>query len=314
LSESPSAEDIANAREAAPADRAAGPVPAVTIESEHCEEDAGRLLIISEEQVSLDLLRAAQGVGFDYDVCDFSQAVASLKTNAYHAALVNAGTSEKALALIAEARNLSNCRQVPIAALVEAKDVNSAFRSGASFALPRPVTPELLENTLGAVYRIAVGLRRQSARYRVQVPLTLVLDGHTIEAKVTDIGTGGMALVASEPLVSGASVSIRFTLPGGEQEIVAVGEIRWTDYQGRAGLCFNALAEGGRAALDDWMARRHLGMEAAAPKRLPRADPFANTFEVAAKHSTRGRALLGAFLGFFCLIMLGFWIYFALTS
>jgi PilZ domain len=294
---------------------AGSPVPAVSIDSQQSEEEGGRLLIVSNDTVSLDLLRTVQGVGFEFDVCDFSQALVSLKTNAYHAALVNAGASQEAFSLIAQARTLSHCRQVPIAALVESRDVNAAFRSGASFTLPLPVSPELLENTLGAIYRIAVGLRRQFARYRVQVPLTLLLGGRTIEAKVTDIGTGGMALVASEPLASGASVSVRFLLPGSEHEIVAAGEIRWTDHLGRAGLCFNTLAEGGRAALDDWMACRHLGMETA-PVRLsrPGPDPLANTFELATTHGSRGRVLLGVFLGIFCLLMLGFWIYFAATS
>src|SRR5512147_1579335 len=154
---------------AAPASNqpAAPSVPAAAHES------APLLLITSANQVEPDLLLEAQAVGFDCDVCMLPQALSLLKSGVYIAAVVDVGTPEETFSLIEQARGNSTCRQVPIVALADPTDVNSAFRAGASFAVPRPFTPDLLRNTLAAIHRIAVGLRRQYARYRVELSLSL---------------------------------------------------------------------------------------------------------------------------------------------
>jgi hypothetical protein len=197
--------------------------------------------------------------------------------------------------------------------------VNSAFRAGASFVVPRPVTSDLLKNTLAAIYRIAVGLRRQYARYRVEMPLILTVAERSIDAKATDIGDGGMALVASEPLTSGAVVSVRFVLPGSQEQIVVVGEIRWADHLGRAGFSFNTIAGAGRAPLENWLARRHAGIDHPVPLHAPvtieQRPPLVTTADKAADLGRRtARIALSAVLVAFCLFVLGFWAYIALTS
>jgi PilZ domain-containing protein len=214
---------------------------------------------------------------------------------------------------------ISTCRQVPIVVLADPEDVNSAFRAGASFAVPRPVTPDLLRNTLAAIYRIAVGLRRQYARYRVEMSLSLTVADRSINAKVTDIGNGGMALVASEPLATGTVVSVCFVLPGCEEQIVAVGEIRWTDPYGRAGCSFNSIAGTGRASLENWLARRHAGIDHPGPSQAPatvaQRPPQATTADEAADPAAKTtRIFLSGVLVAFCLFVLGFWVYIALTS
>jgi CheY-like chemotaxis protein len=289
------------------------------IEQPPAHESARVLLITSADQVGPDLLLQTQAVGFDWDVCTFPQALSFLQSNAYHAAVVDVGAPEEAFSLIAQARGISTGRQIPIVALADPADVNSAFRAGASFVVPRPVTSDLLGNTLAAIYRIAVGLRRQYARYRVQVQLSLTVAGRSIDAKATDIGDGGMALVASEPMTSGAGVSVRFVLPGSEEQIVAVGEIRWADHHGRAGFCFNSIAGTGRASLDNWLARRHAGIDHPVPLHAPvtleQRPPLVTTPDEAADPARRtGRLALIVVLAAFCLFVVGFWAYIALTS
>jgi CheY-like chemotaxis protein len=282
--------------------------------------DSPRLLLISSAyQVPPDLLLLLQAVGFDWDVCTIPQALPFLKSHAYHAAVVDVGAPEEAFSLIEQTRGISTGRQIPIVALVDPADVNSAFRAGASFAVPRPVTPDLLRNTLGTIYRIAVGLHRQYARYHVEIPLTLTVAERCIEGKATDIGEGGMALVASEPLVSGAILSVRCVMPGSEEQIVALGEIRWADHYGRAGFSFNSIAGTGRASLDNWLARRHAVLDHPVPLHAPATlvpRPFlANTADEAVDPARRtARLALSSVLVALCLFMIGFWIYIALTS
>jgi CheY-like chemotaxis protein len=282
-------------------------------------DSAPLLLITSAPQVASDLLAEAQEVGFDCDVCMFPQALSLLKSGAYIAAVVDVGTPQEAFSLIEQARGISTSRQVPIVALANPGDVNSAFRVGASFAVPRPVTPDLLRNTLAAIFRISVGLRRQYARYRVEMSLSLTVADRSINAKATDIGNSGMALVAAEPLLCGTVVSVCFVLPGCADQIVVVGEIRWTDPYGRAGLCFNSIAGTGRTSLENWLARRHAGIDHPEPSHAPatvaQLPPQATTADKAADPAAKTtRIFLSGALVAFCLFVIGFWIYIALTS
>ena len=298
------------------------PAPDAAVpESEQSALDSARLLLItSSDHVAPGLLVEAQSAGFDCDVCMFPQALSLLKSNAYYAAIMDVGAPpQEAFSLIEQARGNSNGRQIPIVALTDPADVNFAFRAGASFAVPRPVTLDLLRNTLSAIYRIAIGLRRQYARYRVQISLTLTVAERSINAKATDIGNGGMALVAAEPLACGTAVSVCFVLPDSEEQIVAVGEIRWADQYGRAGFCFNSIAGTGRDSLENWFARRHAGIDYPLPSRAPATaaqhPPLATTADEAADPARRTASIaLSTVLVAFCLFVLGFWIYVALTS
>jgi CheY-like chemotaxis protein len=312
---------VANAHATEVATEPCGSLDAAAPEGEQpAGQDSTRVLLItSVDQVEPDLLLQAQAVGFDWDVCTFPQALSFLQSSAYHAAVVDVGAPEEAFSLIEQARGISTGRQIPILALADPEDVHSAFRAGASFVVPRPLTPDLLRNTLATIYRIAVALQRLYARYRVEVTLTLTFAERSINAKATDIGDGGMALVAAEPLASGEVVSVCFVLPGSEEQIVAVGEIRWADHLGRAGFSFNSIAWTGRASLENWLARRHAGIDQPVPMHAPvileQRPPLVTTADKAADPARRtARLALSAVLVAFCLFVIGFWAYIALTS
>ncbi len=299
----------------APAETNAQP-PAST-SNDDAPHGARLLLISHNDELGGDLVLIAQVVGFDCDVCEHHQALEVLHSNHYDAAVFDVVAPENDFALIEEARCASKTRQIPIIALTDATDANRAFRSGASFALARPLSADLLKNTVAALYRIAVGQRRQYARYRVELPLTLTVNGSPMDAKATDLGHGGMALVTPDPLEPGAIVSARFVLPGSEETIIAAGEIRWSDHHGRAGLCFSSIAGVGRSALDNWIARRHAGMADPSPRPATSPSPRPPlVVEAQPADATRrtSTAALTVILAAFCLFVVGFWIYVAMTS
>jgi CheY-like chemotaxis protein len=292
--------------------------PADSASSSADAPPARLLLISSNDDVASDIVLAAQVIGFSCDVCEQHQALPFLASNTYDAAILDVIAQETDFPLIEEARLASKARQIPIVALAHPSDVNAAFRAGASFAVARPLNSDLLKNTLAAIYRIAVGQRRQYARYRVEIPLALTVEGQAMDGKASDLGHGGMAVVTAEPLKSGANVSMRFFLPGSGEQIIAVGEVRWTDHRGHAGLCFNSIAGVGRNALDNWIARRHAGMEDPAPRPVTRPaqpPPLVVDGDNAADPTRRtSRIALSAILAAFCLFVVGFWIYLAMTS
>ncbi len=309
---------VETAEQLAPPPDSTAAQPGAQDSEEHLDAHAARLLIVSEEaKVAPQTSAVAQAVGFDCDICTYKHAMSLVKSGNYHAVLVDMDAGgETGLQLIKDARAMTTARPVPMVAIAETREVMHASRAGAAFTVARPVSVDLLRNTMGALYRMAVGLRRQYARYRIEVPLTLNFQGHSIEAKATDIGHGGFALVATEPLTVGSVASARFLLPGSEEQIIAVGEIRWSDAVGRAGLCFTSLAGTGRESLENWMARRHAGIEQPEPQTsiAPRP-PQAFTAEDAKSPGRKtGRLILMMLLIAYCLFMVGFWIYLASSN
>ena len=100
---------------------------------------------------------------------------------------------------------------------------------------------------------------------------------------------------------------------------MAVGEIRWADHHGRAGFCFNSVAGTGCASLENWLARRHAGLDHPVPLHAPatpvQRPPVVTTADEATDPARRSaRLALGAVLVVFCLFVIGFWVYIALTS
>ncbi len=291
---------------------------AVPASEEQFDPHAARLLIVSSEaKVAPQISAVTQAVGFDCDICTYKHVMSLLKSGNYHALLVDmddGGTL--GLPLIKEAHGTTTARPVPMVAIVESREVTSASRAGAAFTVSRPVSTDLLRNTMGALYRMAVGLRRQYARYRIEVPLTLSCQGKAIEAKATDIGHGGFALVAAEPLTMGSVVSARFVLPGSEEQIIAVGEIRWADPGGRSGLCFTSIAGTGRESLENWMARRHAGIEHPQPRVVvtPRPPQALTADDAKSTGRKSARLIITVLLVGYCLFMIGFWIYMVMSS
>jgi len=283
---------------------------------EHPDPHAARLLIVSEEaQITPQVSPVAQAVGFDCDISSYKHAISLLKSNNYHALLVEmdaAGTV--GLELIKDVRAMTTARTVPIVAIAETREITQASRAGAAFTVSRPVSIDLLRNTMGALYRMAVGLRRQYARYRIEMPLSLTCLGKQIEAKATDIGNGGFAMVAAEPLTVGSVVSARFVLPGSEEQIIAVGEIRWADPRGRSGLCFTSIAGTGRESLENWIARRHAGIEHSRVVAAPRPPQALTADDAKSTGRKTARSLITMLLVGYCLFMVAFWIYIMYTS
>jgi hypothetical protein len=81
--------------------------------------------------------------------------------------------------------------------------------------------------------------RRCAARYPVQLPVVASATGAgRIEATITDLSVGGMALESEQTLQPGAQVSLGFRLPGTTDMIHISGKVVNTDGKRRAGLFF----------------------------------------------------------------------------
>jgi uncharacterized protein (TIGR02266 family) len=95
--------------------------------------------------------------------------------------------------------------------------------------------------------------RRGSPRVVLGIPIAYRF-GNTIAAALTlNISRGGIAIRTTSPLDSGASVRLRFRLPGSKRDIDAEGHITWSDRRHGMGLQFEKVDPQDQAAIDEFV-------------------------------------------------------------
>jgi len=95
--------------------------------------------------------------------------------------------------------------------------------------------------------------RRGSPRVVLGIPITYRF-GNTIAAALSlNLSRGGIAIRTTSPLEHGATVRIRFRLPGSKTEIEAEGLVAWSDRRHGMGLQFEKVAGPDQTAIDEFV-------------------------------------------------------------
>jgi uncharacterized protein (TIGR02266 family) len=95
--------------------------------------------------------------------------------------------------------------------------------------------------------------RRGSPRVVLGIPITYRF-GNTIAAALSlNLSRGGIAIRTTSPLENGATVRVRFRLPGSKTEIEAEGKVAWSDQRHGMGLQFETVPGPDQAAIDEFV-------------------------------------------------------------
>src|SRR5436189_6351049 len=95
--------------------------------------------------------------------------------------------------------------------------------------------------------------RRGSPRVVLGIPITYRF-GNTIAAALSlNLSRGAIAIRTTSPLESGATVRVRFRLPGSKTEIEAEGTVAWSDRRHGMGLQFQKVAPAEQTAIDEFV-------------------------------------------------------------
>src|SRR5580765_4834938 len=95
--------------------------------------------------------------------------------------------------------------------------------------------------------------RRGSPRVVLGIPITYRF-GNTIAAALSlNLSRGGIAIRTTSPLENGATVRVRFRLPGSKTEIEAEGRVAWSDRRHGMGLQFEKVAAPEQTAIDEFV-------------------------------------------------------------
>ena len=224
-------------------------------------------LLVSKDEEAVGVLTAVlSGFGLGVQPCEYPDAVARLGEQRFDAVLVDFDDPRNAALVLQNASQATTGNNaVTIALLSDKARVRNVFGAGANFVLYKPVSEGQAQVSLRAATALIKRERRRSFRVPVQVPLQLrVENGAETEAILLDLSEGGMDVLAAQPLYPSATVSARFSLPGGS-EIEPHGEVAWANPNGQSGVRFTDISEPLRNTLRQWVA-------ANAPE-LPPDDP-----------------------------------------
>jgi uncharacterized protein (TIGR02266 family) len=167
--------------------------------------------------------------------------------------LIDLGLADDGVALVRALRSLAG-RALPIVvfsgSVTAAQQVASLASMGISgyvneHAARQEVLPALAPHLFPDNFN-----RRTSPRVTLGVPVSYRA-GQTIAGAVTlDVGKGGLAIRTMNPLPHGATVHLRFRLPGVPSDIEAEARVAWSDRRVGMGVQFEHLAASDQATVD----------------------------------------------------------------
>lgn len=87
------------------------------------------------------------------------------------------------------------------------------------------------------------GDRRYSPRIPCDIPVQYTPTGVSLrDARIINIGTGGVLLTTTEDILVGITLSLRFLLPLSTHPVQVLGEVRWVHLQ-NVGVEFTGLTD-----------------------------------------------------------------------
>jgi len=104
-----------------------------------------------------------------------------------------------------------------------------------------------------------MGERRARVRVKIQVTVTLVGQGETIQAEITDLSASGLMVKGTFDFLEGAKIQLFFTAPGHPAPLDIVGTVRRSEPT-MLGVSFDEVGESQLAALEAVVSRHLLSI------------------------------------------------------
>jgi DNA-binding response OmpR family regulator len=157
--------------------------------------------------------------------------------------------------VVRSARRSSPNENSTIVALVNSGSETRALLVGANFMIHKPADVEHVGRCMRAAYGTMLQNRRRSARVALDIPVMARIGGNeVVNAKLSDLSIGGIALQCPQALQMNAEVLAKFELPNTNRIIHVVGRVVNANSSGRAGVRFSFVSEGDLEILEGWLA------------------------------------------------------------
>lgn len=190
------------------------------------------------------------------EVChDLGSALEMVAHQRLDAVIVDWEESDDPVRIVRATRKSSPNSNSTIVALVNAGLETRALLVGTNFMIHKPANIDHAGRCMRAAYGTILQNRRRAARVPVDLPVEArVPEVGTIEARISDLSVGGLALQCKQPLEINREVLACFGLPGGKQIVHITGKVVNADAKGRAGVRFAFVPEEDLDVLEMWLA------------------------------------------------------------
>ncbi|MBZ5682750.1 MAG: PilZ domain-containing protein [Acidobacteriia bacterium] len=214
------------------------------------------LLFSNDTQVLCVMNQILSNFAIETEVCsELGSALDAVTHRRLDAVIVDWEESYDPTRIVRAARKSSPNSNSTIVALVNAGSETHALLVGANFMIHKPADIDHAGRCMRAAYGTMLQNRRRAARVPVDIPVTArVAELGAIEARISDLSVGGLALHCGQPLQINREVLAHFTLPGCTDLIHVTGRVVNANGTGRAGLRFSFVPEEDLALLENWLA------------------------------------------------------------
>ena len=164
------------------------------------------------------------------------------------------GASNPARVLRATRSSSWNSKTTILAMVSEGAEVQGALRAGANFLIHQPSNLDCVDRCLRAAYGTIIQQRRRAARCPVNIPvIARFSELGKIEARISDLSIGGLALQCMQSVDVDRPVSLSFLLPATNTVIHVAGKVVNADRKGRTGICFSFIPQSELDLLESWL-------------------------------------------------------------
>jgi len=148
-----------------------------------------------------------------------------------------------------------------------------AVVTGATFLLPRPLTPESVASQVSAARSSMLREHRRFFRYPLSLPVYLVSNGAEQRGMMANLSEGGMAIYTVRSAEYRSMIEFAFELPSGEK-IAGKGSVAWVNNEGMLGIEFHVLRGQGEVVLQKWIQEQQtIDLCPNNRERTPRTEP-----------------------------------------
>jgi hypothetical protein len=214
------------------------------------------LLFSSDAQVLRVMNQILDSFAIQTEVCtEIGPALDAVTHRRFDTVIVDWNVSSDPTRVVRSARKSSPNSNSTIVAMVDAGSETHALLVGSNFMIYKPVDLDHASRCMRAAYGTMLQERRRAARVSVDLPvIARVSNLGVLEARVSDLSVGGLALQCGQPLQIDRKVSLMFSLPGTDGVVRINGRVVNGNATGRAGVRFSFVPEEDLSSLESWLA------------------------------------------------------------
>jgi len=214
------------------------------------------LLFTNDAQVVNVMNQILESFTIKTEVCrELDSALDAVTHRRLDAVIVDWDSAFDPTRIVRATRKSSPNSNSTIVAMVSRQSETHALLVGANFMIHKPTNIEHASRCMRAAYGTMLQNRRRAARVAVDIAVVArIAEVGEIEARISDLSIGGLALQCRQALPINREVLAQFELSGIPGMIHTTGKIVNADSTGRAGVRFSFIPEEDRNSLESWLA------------------------------------------------------------